>query len=218
MKSGERRKRKGERGTPEKEDKSPPKKCSRTCKDPRCDLHPERDRKKLYRERKSKVDGRAEVDGRVLEGQMRKRKKNMERNAVLKKLKVSVCTLTNENRVLKRKQQLEGRIQSRVEERLQDSMGDGSEKVDGEEVDDMEVDSEEVDSEEVDSEKEVDPPLMSSSLLNVMSPKNQKKVFRRLSQKSNFTTVKKNLRKEGHRINLRDSLVEMDEVSDKEVS
>ena len=83
------------------------------------------------------------------------------------------------------------------------------------EMEERNKENERNDMDESEEEEEGDQPLiMSSSLLGVMSPKYKKKVFRRLQQEPNFTEVKKQLRKEGHKVNLRDSQGEMDQESE----
>ena len=57
--------------------------CSRTCKDPDCLLHPDRDRKRMYRQGKS--DGRTKL-------RIKRRKEALEQ---VSKLKVKVKDLTN---------------------------------------------------------------------------------------------------------------------------
>ena len=100
----------------------------------------------------------------------------------IKKLKVSVRGLKDENRRLKRRGILERR------------------QIEAEEVEDKSQVGDQDDSMVVvggggDSDEEEDTPLMSSSLLGVMSPNNRKKIFLRLSNEPNFTLVKQQLRK-----------------------
>ena len=207
--------------------------CTRTCKDPLCTLHPERDRKRKYRERKN-----GKLDGRTLDGQRKRRQAIRESGQAIEKLQVSVRSLTNENRRLRRRE-----IEARAERRRlrEETEGDESVDVDGDE--NMDVDGEQsivdrdqsmgVDEVEAggsqvgvgvdvgvggDSDEDINAPLMSSSLLDVMSPKTKKKVFRRLSQEPNFTEVKRQMRKEGHRINLRESQKELNQESEVRMS
>ena len=69
-----------------------------------------------------------------------------------------------------------------------------------------------------DSDEDIGAPMMPSSLLNVMSPKTKRKVFRRLSQKQDYTKVKRQMRKEGHRINLRETNKVLDWESEARTS
>ena len=107
-----------------------------------------------------------------------------------KKLTVSVRNLTNEKRRLQRKS---GKLVAEEVEGIEDA---------------------------VDSEDGTGNSSLSSSILDAVSPHSRKKVYRSLSQHSNFPALKKQLRKEGKRINLRDSLEEQDEesVARKELS
>ncbi len=106
-----------------------------------------------------------------------------EKETEIKRLKVKVRGLTNSNRRLKRKER-KGKEESLVES-MEESGGS-----------------------DITSDNEDDDEPLSSSLLGVMSPQNRKKIFRRLSQETSFPKVKRKMRKEGHRINLRDDLME----------
>jgi len=130
----------------------------------------------------------------------------MEKRGVIKKLSINVSKLTNEKRRLQRKsKRLEGLVEAmRVEEA-------SDEDADDEDVDDEDVDYEDLSDEDATDEDATGGTAsssLSSSILDVVSPHSRKKVYQRLSQQSNFPAIRKQLRKEGKRINLRDSLEE----------
>ena len=93
--------------------------------------------------------------------------------------------------------------------------------VEDREVEDVEMVEED---DNIDSQKEVEDAAvdeeassagssLSASILEVLSPHTSKKVYRRLQQKPEFVELKSMLRKEGKRINLRDSFEELGEES-----
>ena len=178
-------------------------KCSRTCKDQGCMLHPERDRKRKYRAALEDVSTESSSDGRSQEVIKRRRGHNDAKNAEIRMLQINVKKLTNEKRRLKRKE-------------MKLAMAIRMEEDEDEEPEDKEAEDEEAEDEDavpVDCRQRSASSSLSSSILDVVSPLSRKKVYRRLSQQPEFPAVKKQLRKEGRRINLRDSLEERNEES-----
>ena len=96
----------------------------RMCKDPLCTLHPERDRKRKYRDNTGKDnDGN---DGRALDGKKRRRSEKRGKEDEIDKLKISIKDLTNSNRRLKRRERAR-RAERRLSSNRDRSVDDGNE-------------------------------------------------------------------------------------------
>ena len=167
-------------------------KCTRTCKDPDCSLHPERDRKRVYRGRQKEPENSPndqQLDGR----QKRRIAREKRAKTEVKRLKIAVKSLTNANRRMRRKMTVLETPPNVLNE------------------DDAATPEQ---SRGTTEESRSDFPAPASSILKVMSPPSRKRVFRRLSQVEEFTHVKKKLRLDGHRINLRPNLTESNQESE----
>ena len=174
-------------------------KCDRSCSNPDCRLHKERDRKRKYRD-SSAGDSK---NSKVEEGTKRRRAHNKDVGEKMKKLTVKVKVLVNSKRRLERKN-------SRLEKIVEDREVEDVKMIE----EDDNIDSQkEVEDAAVDEEASSAGSSLSASILEVLSPHMSNKVYRRLQQKTEFVKIKSMLRKEGKRINLRDSFEELGEES-----
>ena len=135
------------------------------------------------------------VDGRKKHGEKLRKENNKNNKKELDLLRVRVHDLTKEKRRLKRKQ-------SNIQEELA-KIRASTDLSENESADNTLLATPQTDGNS----------STSSALLEVTSPKSRMKIFRRLQHQSNYDAIKKQLRKEGHRVNIRETLYEKDETS-----